>query len=127
MAFKLTTRNLEEITVIDLSGRLELGEGSDILRETLQNLAAGAKVVINFADVSFIDTSGLGEIVSGHTKAQNAGTDLKLAGIPSRMEKLFQMTKLDRILDIYDNEADAIQSWGERSVPPERVLSETAA
>jgi anti-sigma B factor antagonist len=127
MAFKLTTRNLGEVTVIELSGRLELGDGSVVLREALQNLAGGAKVLINLTDVSFIDTSGLGELVSGHTRAQNTGTDMKLAGIPSRVEKLFQMTKLDRILDVYDTEADAIQSWGESAFPPESLLSETAA
>ena len=127
MAFKLTTRNLGEATVIDLSGRLELGEGSVILRETLQNLAGGAKVLINLTDLSFIDTSGLGELVSAHTRAQNGSGELKLTGIPSRVEKLFQMTKLDRILDVYDTEADAIQSWGESPLPPERLLSETAA
>jgi anti-sigma B factor antagonist len=111
MAFRLTTRSLGDVTVIDLSGRLELGEGSVALRETLQNLSAsGAKVLINLTDVSFLDTSGLGELASGHARAQHEGTDLKLSGIPKRVEKLFQMTGLDRILDIYDNEADALQS-----------------
>ncbi len=126
MAFKLTTRSLGEVTVLDLSGRLELGEGSALLRETLQKSADGAKILINLADVSFIDTSGLGELVSGHTRAQNAGGDLRLTGIPKHVGKLFQMTGLDRILDIYDNDADAIQSWGENFSPPDRMLSETA-
>jgi anti-sigma B factor antagonist len=125
MAFKLTTRVLGEVTIIDLSGRLDLAEGSAILRETLQNLSPpGTKVIVNLSDVSFVDTSGLGELVSAHTRAQH---DLKLTGIPKRVEKLFQMTKLDRILDIHDNEEDAIQSWGERLVPSEPLLSETAA
>jgi anti-sigma B factor antagonist len=127
MAFKLTTRILGEVTIIDLSGRLEIGEGLVILRETLQNNPADARVLINLTDVSFIDTSGLGELVSAHTRAQNAGAHLKLTGVPGCVDKLFQMTKLDRILDIYDNEADAIQSWGESSFPADRLLNETAA
>jgi anti-sigma B factor antagonist len=127
MAFKLTTRILGDVTIIDLSGRLEIGEGSVILRETLQNNPADAKVLINLTDVSFLDTSGLGELVSAHTRAQNAGTHLKLTGIPSRVEKLFQMTKLDRILDVYNNETDALHNWGESPLPPDRLLSETVA
>jgi anti-sigma B factor antagonist len=127
MAFKLTTRNLGDVTVVDLSGRLELGDGSISLRETLQNLPTGTKVLINLADVSFLDTSGIGELVSGHTRAQNQGTHLKLTGIPIRVEKLFQMTKLDRILNIYDTEEDAIHSWGESPLSADPVLSETVA
>jgi anti-sigma B factor antagonist len=127
MAYKLTTHMVGEVTIIDLSGRLEIGQGSDILRETLQSNTAGAKVLINLAEVSFIDTSGLGELVSAHTRAQNAGTHLKLTGIPGCVAKLFQMTKLDRILDIYDNEADAIQSWGESPFDSDRLLTETVA
>jgi anti-sigma B factor antagonist len=127
MAFKLTTRIAGEVTIIDLSGRLEIGEGSVILRETLQSISASARVLINLAEVSFIDTSGLGELVSAHTRAQNAGTQLKLTGIPSRVDKLFQTTKLDRIFDIYDNEADAIESWGESPFASDRLLSETIA
>ena len=125
MAFKLTTRILGEVTVFDLSGRLEIGEGSVMLRETLQSTSAAAKVLINLTDVSFVDTSGLGELVSAHTRAQNAGTQLKLTGIPSRVEKLFQTTRLDRIFDVYDNEADAIESWGESPFASDRMLSET--
>lgn len=128
MAFRLTTRNLGDVTVIDLSGRLELGEGSVVLRETLQSISArGAKVLINLTEVSFLDTSGLGELVSAHTRAQHEGTDVKLSGIPKRVEKLFQMTGLDRILDIYNDEADALHSWAESPLPSDRMLSETAA
>jgi anti-sigma B factor antagonist len=128
MAFKLTTRTLGEITVLDLSGRLEVGQGSVVLRETLQNSSLrGAKILINLANVSFIDTSGLGELVSGHTTARNEGGQLKLSGMPARVEHLFHMTGLDRIFDTYGNEADAIHSWGESLVSSDRVLSETAA
>jgi anti-sigma B factor antagonist len=109
---------LGEVTVIDLCGRLELGEGSLLLRETLQSVATGGgKVLLNLGDVTFMDTSGLGELTAGHARAQNEGMDLKLTGIPKRVEKLFQMTGLDRILDIYDNEPDAIRSWGESLIP----------
>jgi anti-sigma B factor antagonist len=123
MAFKITTRNLGGVTTVDLSGRLEIGDASDALRENLQSLAGGLKVLINLTDVSFVDTSGLGELVSAHTRAQNEGIDLKLAGIPIRVKKLFEMTKLDRIFDIYETEADALQSWGESPFAAEHVLS----
>lgn len=127
MAFTLTTRAAGEVTVLDLSGRLEIGEGSAMLRESLHKIPSGAKVVINLTDVPFIDTSGLGEFVSGHTRAQSEGTHLKLAGIPERVKKLFQMTGLDKILEIYDNEEDAIQSWGGGSFGVHNALTETAA
>jgi anti-sigma B factor antagonist len=128
MAFKLTTRTVEEVTVIDLSGRLDLAEGSAVFREALQNIPArDAKILINLTEVSFVDTSGLGELVSAHTRAQHEGACLKLTGIPRRMGNLLEMTGLHRILDIHDTEADAIQSWGDGPFVSDSVLSETAA
>jgi len=98
-------------------GRVELGEGSATLRETLKNVSAGSrKILLNLTDVSFMDTSGIGELASGHALAQNEGRKLKLTGIPKRVAGLLQMTGLDGILDIYDNETEAIQSWSENLV-----------
>jgi anti-sigma B factor antagonist len=113
MAFKLSTRLVGDVTVIDLSGRLDIGQGVGTLRDTLQNaLANGAKVLVNLGEVTFIDTAGLGELAAGHARAQREGTSLKLTAVPKRVDSLLQMTGLDKILDIQDSEADAIESWG---------------
>jgi|SRR6185312_2195655 len=113
MAFKLSTRSIGDVTAIDLSGRVEIAQGADSLRDTLQSASAnGAKVLVNLGEVSFIDTAGLGELAAGHARAQREGTSLKLVAVPNRVDTLLQMTGLNRILDIYQDEADAIQSWG---------------
>jgi len=118
MAFTLTSRLSGEVTVLDLSGRLELGGGAPVLREMLQNVTAGGarKILLNLREVSFIDSSGLGEIASGHARAKSGGTALKLVGLRKRAEDLFQMTGLYRILDVYAEESDALRSWDESPV-----------
>ena len=128
MAFKLTTRSLGDIAVIDLSGRLDIGEGAVALRDALRNASAcGAKVLVNLGDVSFIDTAGLGELAAGHARAQRAGTSLKLTAIPKRVEKLFHMTGLNRILNICGTEADALESWSKSYFPIDPLLAHAEA
>ena len=116
MAFKLTSRLACDVTIITLSGRLELGPGPTTLRETLQDVAArgSRKILLNLSGLSFIDTSGLGALASGHARAQHEGTALKITGLSKRAEQLFQMTGLRNIFDIYDDEVEAIHSWNVR-------------
>ncbi len=117
MPLTLATRRAGDITVIDASGRLALGQGSTALRQLLQQVTAdGAKkILLSLRGVSFIDSSGLGELASGHTNTRQKGGTLKLAGLPPRVEELLQITGLCRVLDVYDNESDAIRSWDSRS------------
>jgi anti-sigma B factor antagonist len=113
MALKLTTRVSGDITVIDLFGRLTLGEGPAALRELLREVTTGGarKVVLNLKDVSFIDSSGLGELISSHVNAKHNGGSLKMVSVPLRLQDLFQMTGVHKVLDIHDDETGAIRSW----------------
>lgn len=113
MACKFTTRVSDDVTVIDLSGRLILGPGPAALRELLKEVTAGGarKIVLNLKDVSFIDSSGLGELVSSHVNAKHNGGALKMVCLPKRVEDMFQITGVYRVLDIHDTEFDAIRSW----------------
>src|SRR5579863_6666537 len=113
MALKLTTRISGEVTVIDLSGRLTLGEGPAALRKLLQEVAAGGgrKIVLNLKDLLSIDSSGLGELVSSHVNAKHDGRSVKMVGLSKRVQELFQMTGIHKVVDIHDDEADAIRSW----------------
>jgi len=112
-ALKLTTRISDDVTAVDLSGRLTLGSGPAALRGLLQEITAGGgrKIVLNLKDVSFIDSSGLGELVSSHVNAKHNGVSLKMVGVPKRVQEMFELTGVYRILDIHDNEPDAIRSW----------------
>jgi anti-sigma B factor antagonist len=111
-ALTITSRKLEGVTILDLSGRITLGDGSVLLREAIRNLlvSGSAKVVLNLAEVSLIDSSGLGELVSAYTAARGASGGLKLLSPPPKILNMLQLTKLDTILDIYDDEASAIES-----------------
>jgi anti-sigma B factor antagonist len=114
VALTLTSRQSGEVTVIGLSGRLDLGSGSVALHEMLHDVTADGtrKILLNLREVSFIDSSGLGELASGHVRAKHNGGALKLSCLSRRIEQAFQMTGLNGILDIYEDEPDAIGSWG---------------
>ena len=103
MALNLTTRILGDVTVIDLSGRLALGTGPVALRELLREVTAGGsrKIVLNLTDLSFMDSSGLGELVSSHVNAKHNGASLKMTGLSKRIQEVFQMTGVYRVLDAH--------------------------
>lgn len=113
MPLKLTTRTSGDVTVIELFGRLTLGDGPPALRELLREVTSGGsrKIVLNLKDVSFVDSSGLGELVASHVNAKHNGGSLKMVAVPTRLQDLFQMTGIYRVLDIHDDEPDAISSW----------------
>jgi anti-sigma B factor antagonist len=114
VAITLTTRLMGDVTVIDLAGRLTLGPGPAELRGVLQEAVAGGarKILLNLRELSFIDSAGLGEFAAGHTNAKQKGSALKIAGAPKRVRELFQMTGLSRVLDIHDDESEALSGWG---------------
>ena len=114
MSMKFKTRQVDGVTVLDLSGRITLGEGSVTLRDGVKDaLGKGArKIVLNLADVDYIDSSGLGELVSAYTSVKNAGGELKLLHLTKKVHDLLQITKLYTIFDVRDDEAHAISSFG---------------
>jgi anti-sigma B factor antagonist len=113
VSMKVTTRQVDGITVLDLSGRITLGEGSVQLRDAVRDLLAkGSKLILlNLADVNYIDSSGIGELVSAYTTVRNQGGELKLLNLTKKVHDLLQITKLYTVFDVKDDEASAIASY----------------
>jgi anti-sigma B factor antagonist len=113
VTMKASTRNVDEITVVDLSGRITLGEGSVVLRDTVRNLVGqgNKKILLNLGDVNYIDSSGIGELVSAFTSVRNQGGELKLLNLTKKVHDLLQITKLYTVFDVKDDEAVAIKSF----------------
>jgi len=111
---KSSSRQMDGITVLDLSGRITLGEGSVILRDTIRDLIGRGqkKILLNLGDVTYIDSSGIGELVSAFTTVRNQGGELKLLNLTKKVHDLLQITKLYTVFDIKDDEATAIKSFG---------------
>ena len=113
MTMKASTRQVDGITVVDLSGRITLGEGSVVLRDTVRDLLAKGdrKMLLNLGEVTYIDSSGIGELVSAFTTVRNQGGELKLLNLTKKVHDLLQITKLYTVFDIKDDEAAAIASF----------------
>lgn len=113
MSIKLTPRQVGDVTVVDAAGRITLGEGSSALRDTLREMVAKGqkKILLNLSEVSYIDSSGIGELVSGFTTVTNQGGSLKLLGLTKRVKDLLQITKLYTVFDVHDDEASAVRSF----------------
>lgn len=113
MSVKLNTRQVGDVSVVDVSGRITLGEGSSALRDCLRDLMAqnNKKILLNLSDVSYIDSSGIGELVSGFTTVANSGGTLKLLGLTRRVKDLLQITKLYTVFDVHEEEAHAIRAF----------------
>jgi anti-sigma B factor antagonist len=110
---KVSNRQVDGITVVDMSGRITLGEGSVVLRDTIRDLVAKGqkKILLNLGDVTYIDSSGIGELVSAFTSVRREGGDLKLLNLTKKVHDLLQITKLYTVFDIKDDEATAIKSF----------------
>ncbi len=113
MSMKASTRQVDGVTIVDLSGRITLGEGSVVLRDTIKDLLGkGAKhILLNLGDVSYIDSSGIGELVSAFTSVRNQGGELKLLNLTKKVHDLLQITKLYTVFDVKDDEATAIAAF----------------
>jgi anti-sigma B factor antagonist len=113
VSIKLNTRQVGDVTVVDVAGRITLGEGSSTLRDTLRELVGKGqkKILLNLGEVSYIDSSGIGELVSGFTTVTNQGGQLKLLNLTKRVKDLLQITKLYTVFDVHDDEAAAIRSF----------------
>lgn len=113
MTLKSTTRQVDGITILDMSGRVTLGEGSVVLRDTIRDILAkgNKKVLLNLGDVTYIDSSGIGELVSAFTAVRKEGGELKLLNLTKKVHDLLQITKLYTVFDVKDDEALAIAAF----------------
>lgn len=114
MSLKLSTREVKDIIIIDLNGRITMGEAcADVRDEIHDQLGNGTrKMLLNLADVSYIDSAGLGELTSAYTSVKNRDGVLKLVNLTKRVHDLLQITKLSTVFDQYEDERSAIASFG---------------
>jgi len=117
VSMKATVRQVDSVTVVDVRGRITLGEDCKLLREVIrEQLAKDHKnLLLNLADVTYIDSSGIGELVSAYTAISNQGGQLKLLSLTKRVHDLLQITKLYTVFDIHNDEAAAISSFATAS------------
>jgi anti-sigma B factor antagonist len=113
MSFRATSREVGDVTVIDMDGRITLGEGSALLRDLVrEKLGTGhRKIVMNLAGISYIDSTGLGELVSGYRLVKSEGGELKLLNLNKKVTDLLQITKLYTVFDIHNQEQEAVASF----------------
>jgi len=117
VSMKATVRQVDSVTVVDVSGRITLGEGCTQLRELIRDqLSKGNKrILLNLADVTYIDSSGIGELVSAFTGVAKQGGGLKLLNLTKKVHDLLQITKLYTVFDVHDDEARAVSSFEKAS------------
>ena len=113
MSMKATNRQVDGVAVVDMSGRITLGEGSVVLRDTIRDLIGkgNKKILLNLGDVTYIDSSGIGELVSAFTAVRREGGELKLLNLTKKVHDLLQITKLYTVFDVKDDEATAVKSF----------------
>ena len=113
MSVKLTTRQVGDVTVVDASGRITLGEGASTFRDTVRELVSSGhkKLLLNLGEVSYIDSSGIGEMVSAFTSVANQSGSMKLLNLTKRVQDLLQITKLYTVFEVFDDEAHAVRSF----------------
>jgi anti-sigma B factor antagonist len=112
MSMILNARRLDDVVIMDLSGRITMGEGTLILREKIKKLldAGDRKFLLNLSDVDYIDSSGLGELVTSFTTVRNQGGQLKLLNLTRRVQDLLQITKLLTVFESFDSESEALKT-----------------
>ena len=113
MTMKASSRQVDGITVVDLSGRITLGEGSVVLRDTVRDLLAKGekRLLLNLGEVTYIDSSGIGELVSAFTTVRNQGGELKLLNLTKKVHDLLQITKLYTVFDVKEDETAAVKGF----------------
>jgi anti-sigma B factor antagonist len=113
VTMQLKTRKVDSVNVVDINGKITLGEGNVILRDTIRNLLARGekKILLNLGDVTYIDSSGIGELVSSFTTTTNQGGQLKLLNLTKKVQDLLQITKLLTVFEVFNNETEALQTF----------------
>jgi anti-sigma B factor antagonist len=110
---KIETRTIGDIQILDCSGKITLGEGTMAVRNTVRDILKnnGKKIILNLADVNYIDSSGVGELVSTYTTVTNSGGQLKLLNLTKKIQELLAITKLLTVFAVFDNEQTALNSF----------------
>jgi anti-sigma B factor antagonist len=113
MNLRISTRQVDGVDIVDCNGRITLGEGSVILRDTVKDLLAKGhrKILLNLGEVNYIDSSGIGELVSAYTTTKNQGGELKLLNLTKKVHDLLQITKLYTVFDVKDDETAAVKAF----------------
>ena len=113
MNLKVSTRQVDGVSIVDCSGRITLGEGSVVLRDSVKDLLGKGqkKILLNLGDVNYIDSSGIGELVSAYTTVRNQGGELKLLNLTKKLHDLLQITKLYTVFDVKDDETAAVKAF----------------
>ena len=114
MALTVKTREVGSVSIIDLNGRITMGENAGVLRTAITSLLSQGKknVLLNLADVGYVDSAGLGELVGAYTTAANQGGSIKLLGMQSKLKDLMTITKLHTVFPAFEDEKSAIASFG---------------
>lgn len=113
MSLDVTVRSLGSVTIIDLGGRITLGEATESLRDAVrQEAAKNPNIILNLAKVSYMDSAGLGEMVGAHTHVTNRNGTIKLLNAQKRLQDLLQITRLYTLFEAFTDEAAAIRSFG---------------
>jgi anti-sigma B factor antagonist len=113
MSLKMTSSEVDGVSLVALNGRIVLGEESNALREKLKSLIADGKkkIVLNMAEIDYIDSAGLGTLVAAHLSAKNGDASVRLCNLGKKFHEVLQLTKLLTIFDVYDTEAAAVSSF----------------
>jgi anti-sigma B factor antagonist len=109
----ISTREVSHVTIVDIHGRITLGDETGKLRDTVRQLIAEGKqkIILNLAQVDYIDSSGVGELVSSYTAVRNAGGELKLLALAKKVQDVLYVTKLYTVFDIKEDEFNAVKSF----------------
>ena len=109
----IVERTVSDVTVLDLKGKMTLGEGDELLKDKINSLLAAGKkrLLLNLEGVPYIDSAGLGEVVRTYTTVSRQGGSLKLLNLTKRIEDLLSITKLLTVFETYDSEAEAVKSY----------------
>ena len=115
---EIVERTVNDVTVLDLKGKMTLGEGDELLKDKINSLLAAGKkkLLLNLESVPYIDSAGLGEVVRTYTTVSRQGGSLKLLSLTKRITDLLAITKLLTVFETYDNEADAVRSFSSANV-----------
>jgi len=110
---QIEERNVGDVVVLDLKGKITLGEGDELLKDKVNSLVnqGNKKIVLNLAEVPYIDSAGLGEVVRTYTTVSRQGGSLKLLNLTKRIEDLLSITKLLTVFDTFDSESEAVASY----------------
>ena len=110
---EIAKRTVDDIQILDCKGKITLGEGTMAVRNTVRDIITenGKKIILNLGDVNYIDSSGIGELVSTYTTVTNAGGQLKLLNLTKKIHELLQITKLLTVFQVFEDEKAAIASF----------------